>query len=289
MLDTAGSIAELQLPSGHDPVVPRRPLRPVEPRRDAPWPSTSPACIVRPSGPTSGWPPSSATTARGTPTTSPTASKDAKLDTNVVAYVAAGIWHHWLITGDLAFIEAMWPTVERAIDWVLELQTPRGEVIWARHVDGTPWSYALLTGSSSIFHSLCCAVRLAELVGQERPDWELAAVNLAEVIRTQPDAFAPKHRWAMDWYYPVLGGVAHRAPRRSARLAAQLGHVRDGGPRRSLREQRTVGDGGRDGRVRAGPPRRGRRRDGPHPAVLDPPAPRRRRLVLDRPRLPRRN
>jgi hypothetical protein len=133
--------------------------------------------------------------------------KDAKLDTNVVAYVAAGIWHHWLVTGDLAFIEAMWPTVERAIDWVLELQTPRGEVIWARHVDGTPWSYALLTGSSSIFHSLCCAVRLAELVGQERPDWELAAVNLAEVIRTQPEAFAPKHRWAMDWYYPVLGGV----------------------------------------------------------------------------------
>ena len=22
-----------------------------------------------------------------------------------------------------------------------------------------------------------------------------------------PEAFAPKHRWAMDWYYPVLGGV----------------------------------------------------------------------------------
>ena len=22
-----------------------------------------------------------------------------------------------------------------------------------------------------------------------------------------PDAFAPKHRWAMDWYYPVLAGV----------------------------------------------------------------------------------
>ena len=22
-----------------------------------------------------------------------------------------------------------------------------------------------------------------------------------------PDAFAPKHRWAMDWYYPVLTGV----------------------------------------------------------------------------------
>ncbi len=133
--------------------------------------------------------------------------EDPKLDTNVTAYVAAGIWHHWLITGDTDFAAALWPTVERAIDWVLDLQTPRGEIIWARHVDGKPWSYALLTGSSSIFHSLCCAVRLAELVGEDRPDWELSAVNLAAVIRNQPDAFAPKHRWAMDWYYPVLTGA----------------------------------------------------------------------------------
>ena len=27
------------------------------------------------------------------------------------------------------------------------------------------------------------------------------------MIRDVPEAFAPKHRWAMDWYYPVLGGV----------------------------------------------------------------------------------
>ncbi|MEC7607820.1 MAG: prenyltransferase, partial [Actinomycetota bacterium] len=26
-------------------------------------------------------------------------------------------------------------------------------------------------------------------------------------IQTVPDAFAPKNRWAMDWYYPVLSGV----------------------------------------------------------------------------------
>ena len=146
--------------------------------------------------------------------------EDAKLDTNVCAYVAAGIWHHWLITGDLDFTRRMWPMVQRAIDWVVDLQTPRGEIVWARHVDGKPWSYALLTGSSSIFHSLCCAVRLAELVGEERPDWELSAVNLADVVRNQPEAFAPKHRWAMDWYYPVLGGVL---PRKAAqeRLAGR--------------------------------------------------------------------
>ena len=134
--------------------------------------------------------------------------EDAKFDANVTAYVATGVWHHWLLTSDRSFLEALWPVVERAIDFVLDLQTPRGEVLWARHPDGTPWSFALLTGSSSICHSLRCAVALAEELGHERPDWELSLGHLAHVIRTRPDgAFAPKDRWAMDWYYPVLSGA----------------------------------------------------------------------------------
>jgi hypothetical protein len=130
-----------------------------------------------------------------------------KLDANVVAYVATGVWHHYLLTHDEGFVETLWPVVERAIDFVLDLQTPRGEILWARHQDGTPWSFALLTGSSSICHSLRCAIALAEHLGHERPDWELSAARLAHVIAHEPDAFAPKHRWAMDWYYPVLAGV----------------------------------------------------------------------------------
>jgi hypothetical protein len=131
-----------------------------------------------------------------------------KLDANTIAYVATGVWHHWLIEGDRSFVETMWPVVERAIDFVLDLQTPRGEIIWARHADGTPWTFALLTGSSSISHSLRCAIAIAELLGHERFDWELSLGRLAHVIRTAPgEAFAPKNRWAMDWYYPVLAGV----------------------------------------------------------------------------------
>ena len=45
--------------------------------------------------------------------------------------------------------------------------------------------------------------------------------RLAHVIRTEPDAFAPKHRWAMDWYYPVLAGVLPGDEGRE-RLAARL-------------------------------------------------------------------
>lgn len=130
-----------------------------------------------------------------------------KLDANCVAYIAAGVWHHWLLFEDRGFLEEMWPVIDAAVEFVLELQTPRGEIRWARHADGTPWTFALLTGSSSICHSLRCAIAVAEVLGHQRPDWELSAAQLARVIRDEPDAFAPKHRWAMDWYYPVLTGV----------------------------------------------------------------------------------
>jgi hypothetical protein len=134
--------------------------------------------------------------------------EEEKLDANVIAYVATGVWHHYLVYRDEGFVETLWPVIEKAIDFVLDLQTPRGEILWARHADGTPWSFALLTGSSSICHSLRCAIALAEHLGHERPDWELSAARLAYVIRNSlDDAFAPKHRWAMDWYYPVLTGV----------------------------------------------------------------------------------
>ena len=66
-----------------------------------------------------------------------------KIDTNCVAYIATGVLHHYLISKDKGFLETMWAVVEPAIEFVLELQTPRGEIIWARHSDGTPWSYAL--------------------------------------------------------------------------------------------------------------------------------------------------
>jgi len=135
--------------------------------------------------------------------------EDIKLDTNVCAYVAAGVWHHWLCTWDRAFVDHLWPTVERAIDWVLGMRRHDGTILWACEPDGErPWDYALLTGSSSIMHALQCASKLADLINEPRPDWAAAAEALRAVISTQADtAFEPKTRWAMDWYYPVLTGA----------------------------------------------------------------------------------
>ena len=152
-----------------------------------------------------------------------------KLDANTIAYVAAGVWHHWLRFNDAGFLAEMWPVVQRALDFVLGLQTPRGEILWARHADGTPWPFALLTGSSSISHSLRCGLAVAHAVGEERPSWELALGRLVLTVRHfDSEAFAPKDRWAMDWYYPVLAGVLTGAQAR-ARLASKRGvFVHDG-------------------------------------------------------------
>ncbi|MGI9605858.1 MAG: prenyltransferase [Acidimicrobiales bacterium] len=131
-----------------------------------------------------------------------------KFDANVIAYVATGVWHHFLLTRDRGFADAMWPMVDRAMDFVFQLQQERGEILWARHSDGTPWSFALLTGSSSMFHSTRAALAIARELDIDREHWSDRIERLGRVVRERPDgAFAPKNRWAMDWYYPVLTGA----------------------------------------------------------------------------------
>ena len=140
-------------------------------------------------------------------------------ESNHAAYVAVGVWHEHQLTGDTEFVTRMWPTVRRAIEYAIGLQTPRGEIIWQRDAGGAPAGYALLTGCASMCQSLRCAVALAELAGQPRPDWELAAGRLAHAVACHPEAFADKSRFSMDWYYPVLGGAV-RGPGAAAWLAA---------------------------------------------------------------------
>lgn len=127
-------------------------------------------------------------------------------DTNFCAYIAVGVWHHFLVTGDDAFALALWPTVRRALGFVLSLQSDRGEIAWAEGPDGSS-AEALLTGNSSIHHSLRCGLALAAYIGDPQPEWEIAAGRLGHVLRHHLSAFTPKSEYSMDWYYPVLGGA----------------------------------------------------------------------------------
>ena len=144
---------------------------------------------------------------------------DPAAEAHHAAYVAVGAWHEYLVTGDEAFVHLMWPTVRLAIDWTLGLRTPRGEIRWERDAAGVPGSFALLSGCASIYQALHCGVALAKLADDPRPDWEHAADRLGYLVACYPDAFADKSRFAMDWYYPVLGGPLRGAAAR-ARLSA---------------------------------------------------------------------
>ncbi|WPO74092.1 MULTISPECIES: prenyltransferase [unclassified Streptomyces] len=132
---------------------------------------------------------------------------DRSRETNFCAYIAVGVWHHYLATGDEAFLDRMWPAVFAAVEFVLALQQPGGQIGWKREADGTPVTDALLTGCSSIHQALRCALAVAEQRGEPQPDWELAAGALAHAITSHPERFLDKNRYSMDWYYPVLGGA----------------------------------------------------------------------------------
>jgi len=126
-------------------------------------------------------------------------------ETNFSAYMAVGVWHHWLATGDEDFLAEMWPPVRRAVDFVLSLQTSGGEILWCRDEQDREAGEALLTGCSSMYQALRCALAIAEQVESARPDWELACGQLGHALTAHPERFADKGAYSMDWYYPVLG------------------------------------------------------------------------------------
>ena len=137
--------------------------------------------------------------------------EDASGETNMSAYLAVGVWHHWMLRRDLAFVERMWPVVRRGLDFVVGMQLPFGGIAWSQEWDDDGPARvnreALLAGSSSIYQSLRAGVALAELMDQPQPEWELAGGRLGHALRDHRDLFLDKSTFSMDWYYPVLGGA----------------------------------------------------------------------------------
>ena len=142
--------------------------------------------------------------------------EDCTLDANMSAYIAVGLYHYHLITGDRELLADMWPTLKRAMAFTLSLQASSGEIYWAISPEGVVDPKALLTGSSSIYLSLKCAAAVATVLGRPQPHWITAAERLASAIRYGEHRFDnTKARFSMDWFYPVLvGAVTGEAARR---------------------------------------------------------------------------
>jgi len=119
-------------------------------------------------------------------------------ETNFAAYIAVGVYHHYLITGNMTFLKAMWPSLSRGIQYAVNMQAPDGEIYWARNRDGVIDKMALLTGCSSIYMSLKCALAVAGVLGIKKPGWQRAKECLGETIRNRPDLFnmiKSRFRW----------------------------------------------------------------------------------------------
>lgn len=136
---------------------------------------------------------------------------DERRETNFVAYVATGVWHHYLITENYSFLCEMADMVEHAIRFVLGLQTEHGDIHWAVDRQGKPMRDALVTGNGSIYKSLECAINIFTVLGEPKPHWRTAREKLGHALRHKPERFdrtwESKARYSMDWFYPILTGA----------------------------------------------------------------------------------
>lgn len=134
--------------------------------------------------------------------------QDRTRETNMSAYIATGVFHTWLITKDKAFLISMWNCVKRAMDFAISLQTDTGEIYWAKSPDGVVDPMALLTGSSSIYMSLKCALAIADLLDKPALHWENAFKKLEHSLRNNIHIYnISKSRFSMYWFYPILSGA----------------------------------------------------------------------------------
>ena len=168
------------------------------------------------------------------------AVNEAAGESNHAAYVAVGVWHEYLVTGDTEFVARMWPTVRLAIEYALGLQTPRGEIIWQRDRERRPGR-------------LCAADRVRQHVPEpalRRGPGRLRRRATAGLGTGRGPARARGRvpPGGVRRQVQVLDGLVLPGPRRRGARAGRRGvagrglaGLRGAGPRRPLRPRRALG------------------------------------------------
>ena len=217
----------------------------------------------RPSGPSTGWSTPSATTAPGTSTTWPTGSSRTSSTPTSCAYVAAGVWHHWLLhrrpglpRGDVADGRAGHRLRARPAD------PPRRDPL------GPPRRRHAVAVRAA--HRLVVDLPQPALRRSRSPRRSATSGPTGSCRRARLGPRHPRRARRVRPEAPlgdglVLPGAGRRARRRRRPAAARrpVGRLRDGGPGRPLRGRPAVDHRGRDLRVRCSPTSRGRGPSGP--------------------------
>ncbi len=134
--------------------------------------------------------------------------EDKTCETHMAAYISVGLFHTWLCSKDTELLEYYWPTMEKGINYAISLQTKTGEIFWAKSPGGIVDPMSLLTGASSIFMSLKCALAIADILGKKKKSWEKAFDQLGNSLNNNIHNYnVSKSRFSMYWFYPILSGA----------------------------------------------------------------------------------
>ena len=149
-----------------------------------------------------------------------------------------GRGHHWLITQDRDFVERLWPAVRRAIDWVLSMQTERGEVVWAR---GRGAAGSTAPADRFVLHPPRTRVRARPGIDRRRrapARWELALAALGALSARQGPL--PASRTAGPWTGTTRCSATSSKVSPPSGVALGVADLRDAGPGGALRERRAL-------------------------------------------------
>ena len=131
-------------------------------------------------------------------------------ESNFTAYIATGLWHNYLVSKDKNLLKEMFSTLDLAMRFVVSLQTDFGDIRWAKE-NNKILDDSLITGCSSIYKSLDCAISIYRILGHDTKSLvkakELLKTCLLENVERFDRSWKSKKRYSMDWYYPIMCGV----------------------------------------------------------------------------------
>ena len=138
-------------------------------------------------------------------------------ETNMSAYLAVGVWHHWLVRRDVDFVRALLAggAPRRSTGWS-RMQLPFGGIAGRRSgptADRTVNRRRCWPAPRASTTRCAPGVALAELLDDPQPEWELAGGRLGHALREHRDLFLDKCD-LLDGL--VLPGPRRRGPRRRA-------------------------------------------------------------------------
>ena len=126
-------------------------------------------------------------------------------------YISVAALHYYKIFEDKKFLEYLWPNIELALNFSINLQISNGTIPWSidekKHIEED----FLLTGCSSILKSIECGIAIAKLLDDKKniSNWMHSHEILSKAIKSPSgkfDLLQDRARFSMDWYYPILSG-----------------------------------------------------------------------------------